>query len=126
MGTPVLDHWFSFSIRRNRKSFVLGLLALYAVLGVLYIVWGLFAQTEGGQQLAQLVFGLPAAICSYALTSQRLRDINISGWWALLWIPLNMLQGAYLIAFTISALLVLCAIPGNKGPNKYGPDPLDC
>lgn len=55
---------------------------------------------------------------------RRLHDINFSGWWLLfsiliaIFIPLG--QVLQLIFVIIIALL-----PGTKGPNKYGPDPLE-
>lgn len=124
MGVSILEDWFSFSIRRNRLSYMLSTVALYMTFGVMYFIWIMFAQTNSGKGIGLLVFGLTATLCSYFLTAQRLRDINLSGWWALLWIPLNMLEGSYKAAFLLAAVIVLCAIPGNKGPNKFGPDPL--
>lgn len=52
-----------------------------------------------------------------AVTSgvRRLHDINCSGWWILL----------ALIPYLGSiALLIMLAIPGTKGDNRFGPDPL--
>lgn len=72
-----------------------------------------------------LLFFIPYVICTYSLTAQRLRDINQTGWLALLWIPVgtadNYVGGAASLAFIIA----LCSIPGTEGPNRYGSDPLN-
>lgn len=124
MSLPALDHWFSFDIRRNRKSFMLSVLALFATFAAAYFIWIMFAETNRGRSIGLLVFGVPAAICSYLLVAQRLRDFGVSGWFSLLWIPVNALEGEVKAALTLAALLVLCGIPGTTGPNKYGDDPL--
>lgn len=124
MATPVSENWFSFEIRRNRKSFMLGMLALFVTFAVAYLIWLSFAQTDSGKAWGLLIFGIPAGICSYLLVAQRLRDFGVSGWFALLWIPINALQGDVKLALACAAFVVLCGIPGTDGPNKFGPDPL--
>lgn len=53
------------------------------------------------------------AIC---LMARRLHDRNMSAWWvALIIIP----------TVGLLILLFLCAMPGSKGTNRFGPDPLD-
>ena len=103
---------------------MLAVAALFATVFIAAIIWNLFAQTENGKQLGALIFGIPAAISGYMLTAQRLRDLNLSGWLALLWIPLNVLEGSLGVALNLAALIVLCAVPGTRGSNKYGDDPL--
>ena len=124
MSTPALDNWFSIDIRRNRKSFMLSMIALFVTFVVCYFVWLLFAETNRGKSLGLLVFGIPAGICSYLLVAQRLRDFGVSGWFALLWIPINAFDSQIRAALTLAALIVLCGIPGTNGPNKFGDDPL--
>lgn len=124
MSTPALEHWFSLDIRRNRKSFMLSMVALFVTFAVAYFVWLLFAETNRGKRLGLIVFGIPAGICSYLLVAQRLRDFGVSGWFSLLWIPVNAFEGEVRAALTLVALLVLCGIPGTTGPNKFGVDPL--
>lgn len=124
MSAPVLDDWFSFAIRRNRKSFMLSTLALFATFAIAYSIWLTFAETDGGKAIGLMVFGVPTGLCSYLLVAQRLRDFGVSGWFALLWIPVNALEDPVRGALTAAALLVLCGIPGTVGPNKYGQDPL--
>ena len=124
MSAPVLENWFSIELRRNRKSFALSILSLFATFFIFYIVWLIFAETNRGRSIGLLVFGIPFGICSYLLVAQRLRDFNVSGWFTLLWIPINAFEGQVRAALTLAALLVLCGIPGTAGSNKYGDDPL--
>ena len=62
-----------------------------------------------------VVFGLTLLFPAIAVTARRLHDTNRTGWW--------MLVGFIPIIGWI-ALLVLVALPGASGPNRYGPEPL--
>lgn len=124
MSTPALEHWFSLEIRRNRKSFMLSTIALFGTFAIAYFIWLLFAETNSGKNLGLLVFGIPAGICSYLLVAQRLRDFGVSGWFSLLWIPVNAFEGDVRAALSLAALVVLCGIPGTTGANKFGDDPI--
>ena len=70
-------------------------------------IWGLFL--------------LASFIPIVAVNVRRLHDRNMSGWWYLGfmimgWIPL--------IGFVTGFVyIVLMALPGTDGPNKYGEDP---
>lgn len=120
---PALEDWFSVSIRRGRRSFVLSNLALWLTFTVCYGIWFFFAESERGKLIGLAVFGAPAAIASYFLSAQRLRDFNVSGWFAALWIPINALDDPIRGALSFAAVLVLCGIPGTAGPNKFGNQP---
>lgn len=121
---PALEDWFSTSIRRNRKSFILATLALTAVMIVIALVIGWFASTERGFFLVFVPFLLAYAICTYMLTAQRLRDIGLTGWLSLLWVPVNMADTYLHGAASLATWIVLCSVPGTQGTNRYGPDPL--
>lgn len=64
--------------------------------------------------LPALVYSLGVLIPSLAVGVRRLHDINKSGWWFL--IPLIPIVGSIW-------LIVLFCKEGDKGDNKYGPDP---
>jgi uncharacterized membrane protein YhaH (DUF805 family) len=64
--------------------------------------------------LALVVVGLGLIVPSIAASFRRLHDIDKSAWWLL--IGLIPLIGAIV-------LLVLFALPGTPGPNRFGPDP---
>lgn len=62
-----------------------------------------------------ILYGLFLFLPSLALAVRRLHDISLSGWWILLnWVPVG---GTVVFIFML--------IPGTKGENEYGPDPLD-
>jgi len=123
MSVPPLEAWFSSSIRRNRKSFMLAMLGVLAVILGSYLGVRFFAKTSAGGTV-WLAFLVPAVICTYFLTAQRLRDLNFTGWLALLWIPIGVVDKSLGGWLTPVTLLLLCAVPGTKGANRYGTDPL--
>ena len=73
------------------------------------------------------------------VTTRRLHDRNLSGWWQLLPLAaaLPAIAGAVLesdgllmlagctVALASLALLIIYALRGTAGPNRFAPDPLD-
>ena len=81
-----------------------GLMALFGGLGILIVV-----------------YGLAVLLPSIAVTVRRLHDRDMSGWWYL-----GAVVGGLIpfVGFLVSiAFLVLMALPGTPGPNRFGPDP---
>ena len=75
----------------------------------------------GGMGLLIVVYALAVLLPSIAVTVRRLHDRDMSGWWYLGAIIGGMIP---LVGFLISiAFLVLMALPGTPGPNRFGPDP---
>jgi uncharacterized membrane protein YhaH (DUF805 family) len=66
--------------------------------------------------LAWIFFLVP----SIAVQARRFHDQNISGWLALLNIPLYIPYLGTLVGF---AMFIIFLLPGTQGPNPYGPDP---
>jgi uncharacterized membrane protein YhaH (DUF805 family) len=121
MSKPVFEDLFSFTGRRNRKSYILFQLAL-GCLFLAAVVVLLAANASMHRGLLGMALGvcgvlLVAAIVSnLAVTSQRCRDFGWTGWAQLLaFVP-------YLGVLFPFALMV---VPGTLGDNRYGPDPLD-
>ena len=121
MSKPVFEDLFRFSGRRNRKSYALYLLVSLAIVAV---VWAIalafaFSGTGTGPELSAFVVpaivSLAAAISGWAVASQRCRDFGWTGWAVLL-----TLIPAVGWIFALAILF----IPGNVGPNRYGPDPI--
>ena len=73
--------------------------------------------------LLLLVWILAIIIPSIAVTVRRFHDRNMSGWWYLGFIVLGLIPVVGFIASI--AQLVIMALPGTPGPNRYGPDPKD-
>ena len=85
------------------------------------------------------VLGLWLLLPTVGVTTRRLHDRNLSGWWQAL--PLAaalpavagaVLEADWLLMLAGCAaglaslwLLILYALKGTAGPNRYGPDPLD-
>ena len=68
------------------------------------------------------LYGLAVIIPSIALFVRRLHDINQTGWIYLGLVIAGMIPVIGLLA-SIAQIVIAC-IPGTKGPNKYGDDPL--
>ena len=85
------------------------------------------------------VLGLWLLLPTLGISTRRLHDRNFSGWWQVL--PLAavlpavagaVLEADWLLMLAGCAaglaslwLLILYALKGTAGPNRYGPDPLD-
>jgi uncharacterized membrane protein YhaH (DUF805 family) len=115
MSKPILEDWFSFSGRRNRKSYILATLLLAAVACVVWIIatWISYATDGYALYIVAGILSVPAAIAGWALSSQRCRDFGWTGWAVL--ITLIPYVGWI---FSIAIMF----IPGTQGPNRYGPD----
>ena len=145
-------NYFTFSGRATRAETwwwvlftIIGSLIFGAIDG--------FIGIAGVPGVFQLIFGLATLIPSLAVSVRRLHDINRAAWWLFLpfgsWIMSFIGSGILLVSFLIldnvliltvlgftiligfgilgvsaSIILIVWAIKrGDKGPNKYGPDP---
>jgi len=128
VSKPIFEDLFSFSCRRNRKSYLyvtLISMAIFAVGGV--FVFGLlvllgklsdylhyvsavltfFVLLTSGLLLIALM------VVSVATTTQRIRDCGHTGvWFFVSWVPV--------IGWI--PLVALFFLPGDEGDNRYGPD----
>ena len=128
MSKPIFEDLFSFSCRRNRKSylyvtlisiaitsvggvFVFGLLVLLGKLSdylhyVSAVLTFLVLLTSGLLLIALMVV-------SVATTTQRIRDCGHTGvWFFVSWVPV--------VGWI--PLVALFFLPGDEGDNRYGPD----
>jgi uncharacterized membrane protein YhaH (DUF805 family) len=113
MSKPLTEDLFSFSGRRNRKSYIFSLLILWTIFVPLLALRAALPAPLG-LVIVGLIW-LPLAVSSFAIGSQRCRDFGWTGWaFLLLFIPV----------ISLIFVLALMFIPGTKGPNQYGPDPL--
>lgn len=143
MSKPVFSDLFRLSGRRSRKSYSLLLLfclvgwavALMGLLNIATMTWGVVI----GAAIGLLVYALGNTVIWIA-GAQRCRDVGWPGRIMLVLAalcialqPLIFLENlsvamtTVVIAATAAVwlfLLWLCIAPGDLGPNKYGPDPL--
>jgi uncharacterized membrane protein YhaH (DUF805 family) len=118
MSKPVFDDAFKFSGRRNRKSYILMLLAQLASLFVLALLAGgavalIASAPVVGYALVLAVLAGFIAVCvsGWAVGTQRIRDFGHSGVWLLLiLIPY--------IGWLVS--IAICFVPSDEGENRYG------
>jgi uncharacterized membrane protein YhaH (DUF805 family) len=105
----VLKKYTEFHGRAGREEFWMFFLVNLVVLVGLWMLDGLI-----GLGLLSALYGLAVLLPTLGVYIRRLHDTGRSGWWVLLiFVPLI----GYLI------LLVLMALPGDAGPNEYGPPP---
>jgi uncharacterized membrane protein YhaH (DUF805 family) len=117
MSKPVTESLFSFSGRRNRKSYILASLLIFVVVLALWLIAGVISYASGGYAMLIIagLLSIPLMVAAWALGSQRCRDFGWTGWAML--ITLIPYVGWI---FSIAIMFV----PGMQGGNRYGPDPL--
>lgn len=117
MSKPVTEDLFSFGGRRNRKSYIVASLLIFAAICAIWLVAGMMSYAIDGN--APLIVGgllsLPAIVAGWALGSQRCRDFGWTGW-AMLITLIPYIGWIFAIAIMF--------IPGTQGSNRYGSDPL--
>ena len=109
-------NYFKFNGRATRAE--IWWWVLFTVLaGIVLAVVDTFTGTMGmfgDSGLLGGLFELATLIPSLALGARRLHDINRTGWWLLL---------IFVLVIGWIVLIVWGIKRGDKGPNKYGPDP---
>jgi len=83
------------------------------VLGFVEVFLGIFNEEIGYgpfSALAQIITFIP----SVSVTSRRLQDRGISGWWQL----------SYITIIGIFVILILAMLPAKEDENKWGRNPL--
>ena len=95
--------------------FTLFSVIVYLVLGALGYLLDTAVESGGVVPgVVIMVYLLAAILPSLAVTTRRLHDAGMTGWFQLLgFIPF---VGGIIV-------LVLTVLPGNPGDNQYGPDP---
>ena len=124
--------FFSLQGRINRKPFWIGFVILFAIefallvsMGTLMIMAG---ATTGGAQVdfandpsmkyvaVIILVSLVIFYCSFALFAKRIHDLGNSAWFFMI-VFIPVIGWGWL-------LLEAGLFQGEKGPNKFGPDPL--
>ncbi|WP_394374058.1 DUF805 domain-containing protein [Nitratireductor aquimarinus] len=125
MSLPFTEKWFSLSARRNRQSFIFAAMSLNIVMIIVFAMIWFFEVRGNAFVLIFALFFAPYFVCGYTLSAQRLRDMNLTGWLALLWLPASIADNYVGGATSLALLVILCVVPGTRGENRYGPDPLE-
>ena len=122
------DNYANFSGRARRKEYWMFTLFFFLITVVIYFLFALLAFFMAGDLInlmdnewvpvvlgfSVIIYFLIHLIPSIAVTVRRLYDTGKSGWLYLLtFIP--YIGSLIIFIFTV--------IEGNKGDNKYGPDP---
>lgn len=114
--------WQGFADFKGRSrraefwTFVLANSVMIAVLSLAMIGFGVVKEPAIGASCGMIAaaFALAVVLPSLACTVRRLHDTGKTGWWSVLWfIP---------VAGEL-VLLVMLAMDGTRGSNRYGPDP---
>ncbi|MDX1593762.1 MAG: DUF805 domain-containing protein [Gammaproteobacteria bacterium] len=113
----VLRNYFVVEGRARRKEY--WFFFLFAVIfsigfAIVDVLFGTF-DPETGYGLFQGLYSLAILIPSITVGVRRLHDTDRSGWWLL--IGLLPILGAIV-------LIVFFVLPGTRGSNRFGPDPL--
>ena len=112
----VFSNWNNFSGRACRSEFWYFCLSVFLIallLTLVEVVLGIFNQETGYGPLS-LLFQIIIIIPSISVTSRRLQDRGISGWWQL----------SYLIIIGFLVIIILCMLPAKEDENKWGRNPL--
>ena len=112
----VFSNWNNFSGRACRSEywyFLLSVILVAFILTIFEVLLGIYS-TEIGYGPLSLIFQIIVIIPSISLTSRRLQDRGISGWWQLL----------QLTIIAIPALIIIFMLPAKEDENKWGRNPL--
>ena len=112
----VFVNWKNFSGRACRSEFWYFCLSVFLIsflLALVEVVSGIFNEEIGYGPLS-LLFQIIVIIPSISVTSRRLQDRGISGWWQL----------SYLIIIGFLVITILCMLPAKEDANKWGKNPL--
>ena len=112
----VFSNWNNFSGRACRSEywyFLLSVILVAFILTIFEVLLGIYS-TEIGYGPLTLIFQIIVIIPSISLTSRRLQDRGISGWWQLL----------QLTIIAIPVLIIIFMLPAKEDENKWGRNPL--
>ena len=110
----IFKQYVKFSGRARRREFWYALLFNWIVVGIAKIIDGfIFDEYDYYRNLLPCLYIFASLLPMVAIQFRRLHDTNKSGWWWLL-LPLPVVNLAY---------FVWLMDDGDKGRNRFGPDP---
>ena len=118
----VFTNWNNFSGRACRSEFwyfCLAAVLVQAIISIIEIATGMVDIESIGSLLPEMgilsiIFNLLILVPSISVTSRRLQDRGLSGWWQLLY--LTIVGGL--------VILVLNILPAKEDENNWGRNPL--
>ena len=113
----VLTNWNNFSGRACRSEFwyfCLAAVLVQVIIGIIEIATGMVDIESTEMGLLSIIFTLLILVPSISVTSRRLQDRGLSGWWQLL----------YLTIIGIPVIVVLNMLPAKEDENNWGRNPL--
>ena len=112
----VFTNWKNFSGRACRSEYWYFYLFVSIVTFSLTIIEMTLAIKNQGSVYGPFstLFQIIIIIPSISVTSRRLQDRGISGWWQL----------SYLIIIGLPVITILCMLPAKEDENKWGKNPL--
>ena len=114
----VRSSWFSFEGRIPRSEFIVqtivSLLVTAFVAPLAYFVMVAVHRLLGTSLM--LIIGATFCVNQFSATIRRLHDFGLPGWFSVA----NLFPGINLGVFGALAMM-----PGNRGPNKYGHNPVE-
>ena len=117
----VLTNWNNFSGRACRSEywyFSLAAVLVQVIISIIEIATGMVDRLESTEMyemgILSIIFTLLILVPSISVTSRRLQDRGLSGWWQLL----------YLTIIGIPVIVVLNMLPAKEDENNWGRNPL--
>ena len=117
----VLTNWNNFSGRACRSEFwffCLAVVLVQVIISIIEIATGMVDRLESTEMyemgILSIIFTLLILVPSISVTSRRLQDRGLSGWWQLL----------YLTIIGIPVIVVLNMLPAKEDENNWGRNPL--
>ena len=113
----VLTNWNNFSGRACRSEFwyfCLAAVLVQVIIGIIEIATGMVDIESTEMGILSIIFTLLILVPSISVTSRRLQDRGLSGWWQLL----------YLTIIGIPVIVVLNMLPAKEDENNWGRNPL--
>lgn len=105
---------FTFEDRINRARYWTGIIIVLAL--EIVVISAMVTINTWPMMGLGIILLLLLIWPAYALTVKRFHDRGKSGWWVLMW---------FVPIIGHLWILIECGfLPGDKGPNEYGPDPL--
>jgi uncharacterized membrane protein YhaH (DUF805 family) len=115
----VFKNWKNFQGRACRSElwyFTLTVFLITIAITIIEIATGIvdIESSDPEQGILFNIFFLIILLPSISVTSRRLQDRGISGWWQL----------SYLVVIGIVVVPIICMLPAKEDENKWGRNPL--